>query len=328
MKALFLVQGLEVAASRYRVLQYLPGLSAAGIGCAALRFPRGLLDLPPVLKEARQAEVLYLQRKQMGPLSLPILRRSARRVIYDFDDALWVRSSKHPDNRSRTRRRRFRRMVRAADLVVAGNSYLAEKASLLGRPVVVIPTPVDTSLYPLRPEGFDPRVVTVGWIGAHASVHYLCELMPVLEEAYRTDRRFRLKVVCSIFPDSTGLPMEKVRWQKETEVEEIRSMDIGIMPLIDDEWSRGKCGLKALQYLAAGVPVVATPVGVNADIVKDGGNGFWARTAREWIDRLLLLAGDPALRRRMGLQGRETVEKGYSLEACLPMMEEALRGPG
>ena len=103
-------------------------------------------------------------------------------------------------------------------------------------------------------------------------------------------------------------------------------MDIGVMPLFEDEWSRGKCGLKILQYLAVGVPVVATPVGINADIVEDGVTGFRARTPEEWVERILELAADPALRRGMGLAGRKTVEETYSMDACLPLMEKVLRG--
>lgn len=327
MKALFLIQGRQVAASRYRALQYIPGLSLKGLSSEARRFPRGLLELPAACAAARDADVLFLQRKQLGPVARACLRWSAPRLVYDFDDALWVRSSRHADNRSRTRRARFRRMAAMADEVVAGNSYLAEQAARFNPRVTVIPSPVDTSRYRVRPEAFDPRSVTVGWIGAHASIHYLERLRASLLEAHRRDGRLRLKVVCDVFPDFPPLPVERTAWSEETEAADIASMDLGIMPLTDDEWSRGKCGLKALQYMAAGVPVVATPVGINADIVEDGVNGFWARSPEEWVERVLCLAADPGLRRRMGLAGRRTVEARYSLDACLPLLERVLRGP-
>jgi glycosyltransferase involved in cell wall biosynthesis len=246
-------------------------------------------------------------------------------VVYDFDDALWVRSARHADNRSTTREKRFRRMISSADQVVAGNSFLAEKASAYNRRVSVIPSPIDVSLYQVRPEGAGGDSVVVGWIGAHGSVHYLEKLLPALEEAHRRDPRLRLKVVSSRFPDSGSLPVDRVSWRADTELEEIRSMDVGVMPLFEDEWSRGKCGLKVLQYLAAGVPVVVTPAGINSDIVKDGVEGFWARSPAEWVDRILALAADPALRRRMGLAGRKTVEAGYSLEVCLRRLEAVLK---
>jgi glycosyltransferase involved in cell wall biosynthesis len=324
-KALLLIQGHEVAAARYRVLQYLPGLRERGVEGEARRFPHRLRDLAGVLAEARRSQAVLIQRKQLTAIPHRLLRAASRRLVYDFDDSLWVRSSKHADSRSLTRRIRFRRMVTAADEVVAGNSFLAERASRLNPRVRVIPTPVDTGLYPLRPEEHDPARVTVGWIGAHASVHYLARLREPLEEAHRRDPRIRLKVVCSAFPEM-GLPVDQVVWRQESEVDEIRSMDVGIMPLTEDEWSRGKCGLKILQYLAAGVPVVATPVGINADIIEDGRTGFGARAPGEWVERLLLLASDPALRRRLGLAGREVVEARYSLRVCLPLLEEVLRG--
>lgn len=325
MKVLFLIQGHEVAASRYRVLQYFPGLGAGGLECQARRFPRGLLDLPGTLNELERSQTLFLQRKQVGPIAMRILRKAAPRLVYDFDDALWVRSAKHADNRSRTRRLRFRRMVSNADRVVAGNSFLAQEASRFNPRVTVIPSPLDLSHYQVRPEAFDPAVVTVGWIGATGSIHYLEKLRPALEAAFRKDQRIRLKIISNIFPDFSPLPVDRVEWSAETEAGEISTMDLGVMPLLEDDWSRGKCGLKALQYMAVGVPVVVTPVGINADIVRDGLNGFWARSHDEWVDRLLALASDAALRRRMGLEGRKTVEESYSLEACLPLMEKVLK---
>jgi glycosyltransferase involved in cell wall biosynthesis len=217
-------------------------------------------------------------------------------------------------------------MVSSADEVVAGNSFLAERASAFNRRVTVIPSPIDLSRYSVRPPASDPRSVTLGWIGAPGSLHYLERLKPALVEAYRRDSRIRLKIICSTFPDFSPVPVDKVPWREETEVEELRSMDIGLMPLLEDDWSRGKCGLKILQYLAAGVTVVATPVGINADIVADGVEGFRASTQEHWVDRILLLASDPKLRSAMGLAGRKTVESRYSLEGCLPLMEKVLRG--
>ncbi len=325
MKALFLVQGMEVAASRYRALQFFPGLSKRGIECRVRRFP-SFVELAGVFAQTRREDALFLQRKQLGPIPLSILRLAARRLVYDFDDSLWVRSAKHPDNRSFTRRTRFKRMVSRADEVIAGNSFLAERASVFNQRVTVIPSPIDISRYPLRPPASDSRSVTLGWIGAPGSLHYLERLKPALAEAHRRDPRIRLKIICSTFPDFSPVPVDRIPWREDTEVEELRSMDIGLMPLLEDDWSRGKCGLKILQYLAAGVTVVATPVGINADIVSDGVEGFRARTQDEWVDRLLLLASDPALRREMGLAGRKTVESRYSLEGCLPLMEKVLRG--
>ena len=150
------------------------------------------------------------------------------------------------------------------------------------------------------------------------------QFIPILEKVHAKNLKIRLKVICDIFPKSQTLPIDKVIWRESTEVRELKTMDMGLMPLTDDEWSRGKCGLKVLQYFAVGIPTVATPVGVNRDLVMDGENGFWARNEREWIDRILLLASDPSLRKKMGKRARETVERDYSVDACYPAFKKVL----
>ena len=328
MRALFFIQGFDVAASRYRVLNYLPGLNARGITATAADFPRRLSQVPGALEAARSADTLFLQRKQLGAPLLSLLRAATGRLIYDFDDSLWVRSAKHAENRSFTRELRFARMVSRADHVVAGNSFLAERAARANPNVTVIPTPIDVTRYTVRPEEHDPNRVTVGWIGAHASIHYLERLRDALCRAHERDRRLRLKIICDVFPEFGALPVDRVAWSAATEAAELATFDIGIMPLLEDDWSRGKCGLKALQCMAAGVPVVVTPVGINADLVVDGVEGFHASTSDTWVERMLLLAGDSALRRRMGLRARAAVEERYSLATCLPVIERVLRGDG
>ena len=155
--------------------------------------------------------------------------------------------------------------------------------------------------------------IILGWIGTKGNLKYLKKLEPVFETIRQRFPRVKLKIVSNDFYDSPHLPVVKKLWKLEDENEDLISFDIGLMPLNDDLWSRGKCGLKIIQYLSVGVPVVCTPVGINPDIVKDGENGFWATNHQEWVDRLSNLIQNRDLRYQMGLKGIETVEQEYSL---------------
>jgi len=322
--ALFLIQGRYVASSRYRILQYIPFLEQDGIKISVENFARKPSEWPNLLKKVRNHDVLLLQRKQLGPVKGRALKRLSKKIVFDFDDTLWVKSSKYANNKSLSRMIKFKRMVILADEVIAGNSFLAEHALKYNPHVTVIPTPIHLPGYDVREYRFDSEAITIGWIGAHGSIHYLEKIMPILEKVHAKNPKISLKVICDIFPSSHTLPIEKVPWHHDTEVAHLKTIDIGIMPLVEDEWSSGKCGLKVLQYSAVGIPSVVTPVGINRDLVKDGVNGFWAHTEKDWIDRILTLASDPHLRKTMGLNARTTVEKHYSVQACYPLFKKII----
>jgi glycosyltransferase involved in cell wall biosynthesis len=154
---------------------------------------------------------------------------------------------------------------------------------------------------------------------------YLKKLMPSLERLYQRYPHFRLKIVCDQFPESASVPIIKRKWSAESELADLKSFDIGIMPLTDDLWSRGKCGFKILQYFSAGIPTVCTPVGINRDIVQDCINGFWAEDEQQWGDRLLTLMQEEKLCREMGRLGRETVENLYSVDVTAPRLLDILK---
>jgi glycosyltransferase involved in cell wall biosynthesis len=206
-------------------------------------------------------------------------------------------------------------MVKGSDAVTVGNQFLKKEVLKVDRTkrVFVIPTSVDTNLYPKKKNFSDRQEITLGWIGTKGNLKYLKSLDPVFEAIRQRFPQVKLKIVSNEFYDSFTLPLVKKVWKLEDENEDLVSFDIGLMPLSDDLWSRGKCGLKIIQYLSVGVPVICTPVGINSDIVKDGENGFWATNLQEWVDRLSTLIQNPKLRYQMGLKGIETVEKEYSL---------------
>jgi glycosyltransferase involved in cell wall biosynthesis len=206
-------------------------------------------------------------------------------------------------------------MVKGSDVLTVGNQFLKSQVLKVDpeKRVFVIPTSIDTNLYPKKKKISNGEEIILGWIGTRGNLKYLKQLEPVFGAIRQRFPRVKLKIVSNDFYDSPHLPVVKKLWKLEDENEDLISFDIGLMPLYDDLWSRGKCGLKIIQYLSVGVPVVCTPVGINSDIVQDGKNGFWATDHQEWVDRLSNLIQNPDLRLQMGLEGIETVGREYSL---------------
>ena len=320
MKILFLVQDLDVAASRYRVLQYLPYLKEHGVQATVLPFQKGFFKKLKLFKSVNEYDILFIQRKRFPILWLKYIRKNARRIVYDFDDSVMYRNSKAANPESNTRVKMFKNMVNASDYVIAGNEYLQKNTTPFTHNVTIIPSPIDMSLYPLKKYLEKNDNITLGWIGATGSIHYLEKMKPVFEALGKKYEDLRLKIICNVFFDCDNITVEKKLWSEQEEVADIQSFDIGLMPLMDDPWSHGKCGLKILQCLATGVPVVCSPAGVNKEIVKNGVHGFWANTREEWIEKLEILINDPGRRERMGMEGRKRVIEHYSLEANAPRM--------
>ncbi len=306
----------ESFAPRYRIPQFIPLFKKSGIETDLVQLPRGIVVRWGRLARAREYDVAVLERKLIQPWELAFLRRRSQRLVFDFDDAIMYRSSRWTKPGSRTRMAKFRRIVESCDLILAGNSFLREQALKFTSEdrVFVIPTVVDLARYPMRAEGEATEEVTMGWIGSSGTIHYVEKILPALEEVAKRFPRVCLKIVCDRFLESSFIRVVKKPWEETQEIKDLQSFDIGIMPLTDDLWARGKCALKIVQYLAVGVPVVCSPVGMNGDIVRDGLNGFWATTRREWVDRLGILIEDPQLRKDMGRAGRRIVEEGYSLQ--------------
>lgn len=324
MKVFFLIQGWHVAASRYRVLQYLPYLEERGMQAQVSPYPREIKEYERLFRRVKDYNVLFLQRKRFNPPFLQILRRRAKRMVYDFDDAVMFRDSTAASPYSRTRHRRFARIIKAADHVIAGNTFLRDQAARFTDRVTVIPTAIDRERYRLKDYTVKKERVTIGWIGDHGSIHYLVRMRPVFEKLGKRYRNLELKIICDTFFDCVNIQVVKKLWNQEEEIEDLKSLDIGVMPLRDDPWSWGKCGLKILQYYGVGVPVVCTPVGINRDVVQDGVNGFWAMSHEEWVGKLSMLLEDSLLRQEMGMRGRELVKNSFSVQACAPQLYRVL----
>ena len=315
MRLAALVESPDHVCARYRLAAFQPSLAGAGhrLELSALpRHPWGKLTLGRL---QRDADAIILQRKLLSPIEVALLRLRARRLLFDIDDAVWLRDSYSGKGfASAKRMSRFRTAVRAADIVVAGNSFLAESATEAGaRATEIIPTCVDVDRYPLAKH--DRPQADLVWIGSSSTLRGLEAVSEMLEEIGTRVPGVRLKLICDRFLNLNQLPVIACPWDGATEAADIAAAEIGISWIPDDPWSRGKCGLKVLQYMAAGLPVVANPVGVQVEMVRPGETGFLATTTAEWVEAIATLAGNPALRRKMGAAGRRQVEERYSVEA-------------
>jgi glycosyltransferase involved in cell wall biosynthesis len=314
-----LVDHPEHVCCRYRLMAFRPFLEQAGHTLELLTIPCHWWSRLGLFRHLRGANVI-VQRRLLAGWQRTLLRRAARRLLFDFDDAVFLRDSYAVRGlHDRRRLRRFVGMVRCADAVIAGNSFLAEQAARWTKEhsIQVIPTCVDPQRYPLAAEQdcvHAPREGTeLVWVGSSSTLRGLQTIAPLLEEIGRSVPGVRLKLLCDRFLTLRHLPVVPVPWSEANEAAELACADIGISWLPDDAWSRGKCGLKVLQYLAAGLPVIANPVGVQIEMVRHGETGFLARTPAQWIEAVQRLADDAELRRRMGRAGRHLVEERYSI---------------
>ena len=320
MKILFLIQGWNVAASRYRVLQYIPYLESRGAEAKVSLYPRTLKENIEFFRTLPGYDLVFLQRKRFNQPRLGWLRKRAKRIVYDFDDSVMYRNSKAKDPVSSTRKRRFVQMIKNSDFVIAGNEFLKEQVLPYHSDVETIPSPIDQDRYGVKDYGIKKKRVTLGWIGDHGSIHYLEKMRPILEGIGDRYPHAELKIVCDTFFDCDRMKVIKKNWSPEEEVADLQGFDIGLMPLVDDPWSWGKCGLKIIQYQGVGVPVVCTPVGINRDLVEDSVNGFYATTPEEWKEKLSILIEDSALREKMGMEGRKRVLENFTLQTCAPRL--------
>jgi glycosyltransferase involved in cell wall biosynthesis len=313
-----LVESPEHVCCRYRVAAFRPALEQAGHSLELRCYPRRWWSRLRLAAGLRHADAVLVQRRLLPTWQLLLLRRAVPLLVFDLDDAVFLRDSYSAKGlHDAGRRRGFAALCRAADAVIAGNDFLACEAACWTRPerLHVIPTCVDPERYPLAEHSRAGGGVQLVWVGSSSTLQGLERVRPLLEEVGKAVPGLRLKLICDRFLQLQHLPVLACPWSEEREAAEIAAADIGVSWVPDDLWSRGKCGLKVLQYMAAGLPVVANPVGVQAEMVRPGVTGFLAETRRQWQEAIRRLAGDPALRRSLGQAGRRLVESEYSVAA-------------
>lgn len=341
MRVVFFVQGERVPAARVRGFAIARALQADGIACD-VRVPRpsvyGDTRLPwplnwprplyvPVaalcrvgqLRGLRDDDIVFFQRPmvELPTAALERLAARGRRAVFDFDDAIFER---------RAVRAKFRRIVALADRVIAGSSYLARAAGAPDK-TVTIPTVVDTDRFAGRPardvRGAD---VVVGWTGLSSNYRQLAAAAPAIARALqRTGARFLAISDAPPPPELAPLRAEFLRWRPDTEVDDLARIDIGVMPLPDSPFERGKCAFKLIQYMALGRPGIASPVGANCEVVTDGVDGFLPADDTAWEEAVVRLVEDPGLRQQVGARAIARVEAAYSLRAVLPRYKEVIR---
>ena len=314
MKLVAWVEAEDHVCCRYRLAAFRPHLAAAGHTLELRAIPKGWLGRLALGRT--DADAVIIQRKLLPRLPLALLRRRASRLIFDFDDAVWLRDSYSAKGFDDPRRSsRFRRLMSMCDLVVAGNEYLAEEAKRFAPRVAIVPTCVDTDRLPVRRESGIKNRLQLVWVGSSSTLRGLEQFTPTLSAIGRAVPGTRLKLICDRFIEIPDLPVDRCVWNEATESAEIAAADVGIGWVPDDPWSRGKCGLKVLQYQAAGLPVVANPVGVQSSFVMNGRTGFQATTTEQWVNAIRELSASPALRKTLGAAGREQTERHYSVAA-------------
>jgi glycosyltransferase involved in cell wall biosynthesis len=308
---------LEQPSFRHRMRSLVGTLEAAGWQVRPERFPGGRYGLRTWERRSllRTADVVVLHQIKLSALEARLLASLSRRRIFDVDDAIYVRKPRRlgeAADDSLWRKRKFAATCRWVDVVAAGNDVLAGAARPAARAIEILPTSIDTSAYrPTSATVADPP--TIAWIGSPENLVYLEMIRPALARLSVRYPTLKLRVICSRFPEWSEVNIERIAWSTATEAESLAAAHIGVMPLSDDEWARGKCAFKLLQYMAAALPCVASPVGANTEAVIDGVNGFHARTTEQWERHLESLIRSPELRARFGAAGLEHVESRYAL---------------
>lgn len=353
MRVLALVPGLyDISPSqRYRIEQWEPLLRERGVEITyepfecpelnALLYEQGKMAKKMMLvaknfgrrfsavKKARDFDLVYILREAalLGPpIFEKLVHKTGVPIVFDFDDAIFV-SYRSPSNGYLSYLKfagKTKTTCQLAAHVMVGNPYLAEYARQFNKNVTVIPTTIDTRAYEPPPPKPPGGPLVIGWTGSHSTVQHLDTLRGALQKLAQREK-FRLRVIGTPAYECGPVEVEAMRWRATTEVDDLRPIDIGVMPLPEDKWSKGKCGAKALQFMGMGIPTVCSPVGVNTDIIQDDQNGFIANTEDEWVDKLSRLLQSAELRRRLGQAGRVTVEQKYSAISQAPRVYEIFK---
>jgi glycosyltransferase involved in cell wall biosynthesis len=339
--------GDRAAATRQRLLQYLPALRAAGIEVdvfpllgnahlervatergasvpgTAMAYIRRLLQLVRL----RRPDVVWVHY-ELFPYLPGFVEKMAglagAPIVYDFDDAIFHMYDQHRSSGVRALLGgKLEPLLSRASACMCGNAYLQDYASRFCRDCRIFPTVVDTDAYRPLPKADGDRPV-IGWIGSPSTWPYVRPLLDLIRSV--AEQHHAAVRVVGAGPSARNIPgIEAVDWEEATEIAEVQRMDIGIMPVPDEPWARGKSGYKLIQYGACALPVVASPVGVNSEIVRHGDTGFLVSDAEAWRACLTKLLADPALRRRLGQAGRERIDTHYSLAAHAPRLIALLR---
>jgi glycosyltransferase involved in cell wall biosynthesis len=325
-KVAALTSGKHFPSSRFRIRQFIEPLQSFGIHITEhypltnkyytkRLVPVGMLQRLPGLMAARRAEVTLFER-ELVPGKLTLERFAGTKRVLDIDDALWLNAPHFSES-----------LANVCEGVIAGNSYIADHYQQSGARVWIVPSSIDTQTW--RPvEARTGNHWTIGWTGTSSNLKYLQAIEEPLADFLAEHRDTRLLVVCDRKPPFKKLPGDSwrfERWSPEAEVSSVQKMDVGLMPLPDNDWTRGKCALKMIMYLGVAIPVVASPVGVAQEIFAMAEVGIAARTENDWYEGLKRLYHDSESSKRLGVTGRKLVEEKFSVRANAPKLAAIIR---
>jgi glycosyltransferase involved in cell wall biosynthesis len=325
-KVTALTSGKHNPSSRFRVRQFIGPLNSFGIDVTEhypllnkyhtkRLLPLGLLGRLPGVMASRSSEVTWLER-ELVPGRRTLERFAGSRRLLDIDDAIWLNASNGSE-----------RLAELCDGVIAGNEFIADHYRKFGARVWTVPTSLDTAQWRPRSAARRERWV-IGWTGSSSNLKYLYLIEEALADFLNENKQAQLLIVCNRRPVLKKLPAKSwrfVRWSAESEIRLVQEMDVGLMPLPDTEWARGKCALKMIMYLAVGIPAIVSPVGVGQELLDKRNAGLAARNANEWFRALQRLFDDGELAERLGAEGRKLVEEQFSVTANVPRLAAVIR---
>jgi glycosyltransferase involved in cell wall biosynthesis len=324
LKVLFLKKKRFLGSSRIRVLNLLPELAKYEIEGTALPWPTQLGKKFALLSRLSSYDVVVLQKKLLHPIEFFLLRKFSKKLVYDFDDAVFIKNDRASDHVCRARRSRFVRTVANVDMVIAGNHFLAEEVIPYNERVTILSSAVEASGIPVKKWGVESRHHVIGWVGYGHNLHHLSVIGTVLQRLAQ-EYPIELRVVSNQKFSLEGVRVVNIPWTLGGQAAEIAGFDIGVMPLPKNSYTEGKCSYKALQYMAAAVPVVATNWGYNCHVINDGETGFLADDNDQFYAKMRSLIESLGLAETIGKQGRALIEREYSVEVVGAKMAMLLR---
>lgn len=306
---LFISKSYNSSSTRYRALQFFPYLMSNGFEPKHITASGGPFAVLKTLQLAHHADVVIVLRKTFPFVITWLLRLVSKKLIFDLDDAIFCRSN---GATSKTRMTRFESIVSKSDHIFAGNQFLVDNSSKFNKSVSLIPTCIDVEKYnvhAIKPTDW----IDLVWIGSNSTSKYLLDLIPILDDISETLPSLRLKVIADFDIPEAKIPTLIIPWNENNEAHELASSHIAIAPMVENDWTKGKCALKVLQYMAAGLPVISSNVGVNSEVIYPDKNGFLVTSLEDWKKAINTLVNNPRLRQSMGAKAKEDV-RSYNLK--------------
>jgi glycosyltransferase involved in cell wall biosynthesis len=321
---LVITNNLQQASFRLRIEALKEPLQERGVNLHIFVRPRGILKRRALLKTADVYDATILQRKMLDPGDMRLLRSRSKKLFFDVDDAVMYHSRPVGLIEEWRTMRRFRAVAKSVDKVVAGNEYLANLFRAEGATAAILPTVVDPQHYHVKTHAPTDSPALV-WIGSNSTLKYLSQILPTLAQAAQRVPGLNLITIGDVALTNPPIPTAHVNWTPHTEAVALVRGDIGIAPTPEDRWTLGKCGFKIIQYMATGLPAIASPVGASREIVVENQSGFLPKTDSEWIEAIATLAVDPVKRQSFGAAARKRVEENFSLNRAADFWAERLR---